>query len=261
LRAEDGAPSDSELAAELGLGARQFRRLFKDSLGVTPKQYAIAARRQRLQGKLGDAPSVTRALHDAGFGSSGRFYEQEARSLGMTPAAYRDRGRGVTIRYACARCALGWVAVAATERGVCAVLLGTTRSAVTSELRERFRNAVLVHAERPLATWLRRVVEFVATPSGELELPLDVQGTAFQERVWRTLRGTRPGQTLSYAELAAAVGAPKAVRAVGQACAKNPAALVIPCHRALRSDGTLSGYRWGIARKRALLEREKRRTV
>jgi len=230
--------------------------MFKGATGVTPKEYVSAHRAKRARAALEDGRSVTDAIYEAGFGSSGRFYEASDRMLGMTPTQYRAGGATTEIRFAIGGCSLGLTLVAASERGVCAILLGDEREVLRGELRRRFPRARLVAGDRSFAATVARVVACIETPRLGLDLPLDVRGTAFQHRVWRALRGIPPGTTATYAEIARRIGAPRAVRAVAGACAANPLAVAIPCHRVIRNDGELAGYRWGLQRKRALLTRE-----
>ena len=256
--AADEPPDLAALARASGLSASRFHRLFRSAVGVTPKAYADALRAARLREALGGGEaSVTQAIYQAGFGSSGRFYEAADRLLGMTPSQYRAGGEGAGIRYSIAGCSLGLVLAAESARGVCAILLGDVADQLVAELRRRFPNADLAEAGDAFAAAMGRIVALVERPSAGLDLPLDIRGTAFQQRVWAALAAIPPGETVSYAELARRMGAPKAVRAVAGACAANALAIAIPCHRVVRSDGGLSGYRWGPARKRALLERER----
>lgn len=252
-------PPLGRLAADVGLSPHHFHRLFKAALGVTPRAYAAARRADRVRDGLKGGAGVTEALYDAGFNSGGRFYEAAPALLGMTPAAYKGGGRGEAIRYAVEPCALGWVLVAATARGVCAIRLGDGPGALVDELRDRFPKAELHDADPAFGDLVGRVVAFVERPGRGLDLPLDIRGTAFQERVWRALRAIPTGETASYAEIARRVGSPAAVRAVAGACGANPVALAVPCHRVVRSGGGLGGYRWGTERKRELLRREAER--
>jgi AraC family transcriptional regulator of adaptative response/methylated-DNA-[protein]-cysteine methyltransferase len=249
-------PSLNELASAAGLSPYHFHRMFKAAVGVTPKQYAVAQRVNRVQNHLQQDATVTEAIYNAGFGSSSRFYENGADTLGMKPAAYQKGGRGMRIRFALAQTYLGWALVAATEQGICAIDFGASRAALEAQLHARFPEAECRSDDPEFAAWVAQVVAFVEAPKRGLDLPLDIQGTAFQRRVWAALREIPPGSTASYAEIAARIGNPKAVRAVAQACASNTLAVAVPCHRVVRSDGDLSGYRWGVERKRALLERE-----
>ena len=249
-------PTLAQLAREVGVSPFHFHRLFKQVVGATPAEYARAQRRARFGAALDAGEHVAQAAFGAGFGSSSRAYDASASGLGMTPGARREGGRGETIRFAAVHTDLGWVLVAATGKGVCAVELGDSREALVASFVARFSGARVREDRRALRDWLERIAAFVACPDHALELPLDVRGTAFQAQVWRALRQIPPGSTTTYAELAAALGRPRAVRAVGQACARNPVSLVVPCHRAVASSGALTGYRWGVERKRALHERE-----
>lgn len=255
----EAPPRLAALAAAAGLSPTYFHRLFKRATGLTPRGYWTAQRDARLRDGLGRGQRVTDAIYEAGFGSNGRFYAQSAAVLGMRPRAYRDGGERATIRFAIGECALGAILVAQSERGVCAIALGDDPAALARELQDRFPNAELVGGDTEFERLVARVVGFVEAPGVGLDLPLDIRGTAFQQRVWQALRAIPPGQTLSYAEVARRIGAPRATRAVAQACGANTLAVAIPCHRVVRTDGGLSGYRWGIARKARLLETEKRR--
>jgi AraC family transcriptional regulator of adaptative response/methylated-DNA-[protein]-cysteine methyltransferase len=256
IEAADEMPGLDALAQSAGLSRFHFHRVFKALTGVTPKAYATAHRRARVQGELGRSATVTEAIYGAGFNSNGRFYAAASDMLGMKPTTFRAGGKGARIRFAVGQCWLGAILVAATEKGVCAVLLGDDADALLRDLQDRFPKAQLIGGDAAFERTVAAVVGLVEAPSKGLALPLDVRGTAFQERVWQALREIPAGSTVSYAELAGRIGRPAAVRAVAQACAANPAAVAIPCHRVVRTDGSLSGYRWGIARKRALLDRE-----
>ena len=250
-------PSLAELATQAGLSTFHFHRLFKAATGLTPKQYADAHRAGRMRDALSRADAkVTDAIFDAGFNATGRFYEQAGAVLGMTPRQYRAGGVDARIAFAIAQTSLGALLVARSVRGVCAISLGDDPDALLRELQDRFPRAELVGGDAGFERVVAQVVGLVEQPGVGHDLPLDVRGTAFQQRVWQALRRIPPGQTASYADIAARIGSPKAVRAVAQACAANTLAVAIPCHRVVRSDGALSGYRWGVARKRALLERE-----
>ena len=250
-------PSLAELATQAGLSTFHFHRLFKAETGLTPKAYALAARARRLRAQLATPQaSVTDAIYGAGFQSSSRFYETAGQRLGMAARSFRDGGAGAEIHFALGQCSLGAILVAQSARGICAILLGDDAEALLHDLQDRFPKARLIGADAAFEQQVAQVVGLIEAPSLGLQLPLDVRGTAFQERVWQALREIPPGSTVSYAELAARIGAPKAVRAVGSACGANPLAVAIPCHRVLRSDGNLSGYRWGLERKRMLLLRE-----
>jgi AraC family transcriptional regulator, regulatory protein of adaptative response / methylated-DNA-[protein]-cysteine methyltransferase len=250
------APKLDELARSVGLSSYHFHRLFKAITGVTPKAYAVAHRQKRVREKLGKSKSVTEAIYDSGFNSSGRFYADSARVLGMTPSAFRDGGANADIKFAVGECSLGSILVAASDKGVCAISFGDEPEALVRHLQDRFPRARLIGGDAEFEQLVAKVVGFVEAPNIGLDLPLDVRGTAFQHRVWAALRDIPPGCTVSYAELAERIGEPKAVRAVAGACAANKIAVAIPCHRVVRNDGTLSGYRWGVERKRTLLDRE-----
>ncbi len=256
IRNADPAPSLAMLAAAVGMSPYHFQRVFKAHTGVSPKQYAMTVRRQRAAATLQAPGSVTAAIYDAGYTSGGHFYAESAAAIGMTPTAYRRGAAGETIRFGVAACYLGWVLVAATSRGLCAIDLGDDLDALEAGLRTRFPHARLVH-DPDFADWVQQVVDFLDAPAKGLALPLDIQGTAFQRRVWAALREIPAGSTLSYSQVAERIGAPTAVRAVAGACAANTLAVAIPCHRVVRRNGDLSGYRWGVERKRRLLAREK----
>jgi AraC family transcriptional regulator of adaptative response/methylated-DNA-[protein]-cysteine methyltransferase len=258
IEAAEEVPTLDQLAAQAGLSAFHFHRIFKAVTGLTPKDYASAHRGRRMRQELAEAGSVTDALYGAGFNSSGRFYAAADRLLGMKPAAYRKGGAAAEIRFAVGQCSLGAILVAQSERGICAILLGDDPETLVRDLEDRFPNAILIGGDAGFEALVAKVVGFVEAPGLGLDLPLDVRGTAFQERVWQALRDIPAGRTVSYSELAEAIGAPGAVRAVAGACAANKIAVAIPCHRVVRNDGGLSGYRWGVERKRALIEREKR---
>jgi AraC family transcriptional regulator of adaptative response/methylated-DNA-[protein]-cysteine methyltransferase len=247
----------AELAAEAGLSPYHFHRLFRRATGVTP----LAWQKSRQMARVGDAlhacDSITEAFHAAGFGSSGRFYENAGAMLGMSPGAWRAHGRDEVIRYAVRECALGRVVVAATARGVCMVEFGESAEALEMRVRQRFRAATFARADAEFGNWLESVLACIEAPADAHALPLDIRGTAFQQRVWQALREIPIGTTASYSEIAAAVGSPRGARAVARACASNAAAVVVPCHRVIRGDGDLGGYRWGIERKKVLLARER----
>jgi AraC family transcriptional regulator of adaptative response/methylated-DNA-[protein]-cysteine methyltransferase len=258
IEASDPPPSLAALAAAAGCSVHHFHRLFRRLTGITPKGYADARRQSRLQASLADGAGVTEALYDAGFNSSGRFYDAADAMLGMTPTAYRSGGAGELIRHAVGRCTIGCVLVAASGRGLCAILLGDDPAVLATDLAFRFPRARHAPADAAFAQTVAEVIRLVDDPAGAgaLSLPLDIRGTAFQRRVWEALRQIPPGATASYTELATRVGAPGAARAVAAACAANRHAVAIPCHRVVAADGALAGYRWGVARKRRLLQRE-----
>jgi AraC family transcriptional regulator of adaptative response/methylated-DNA-[protein]-cysteine methyltransferase len=257
IESSEQPPSLDALAAAAGMSRYHFHRVFKAATGLTPRAYAAAHRARRVREHLRQGETVTQALYGAGFGSSGRFYAKAGDSLGMAPSRFRAGGAGETIRFAVGECSLGAILVAATARGLCAVSLGDDPQALVEEVQQRFPKARLVGGDRKFEHWVARVVGFVESPRIELDLPLDIRGTAFQQRVWQALREVPPGHTVSYAQVARRIGAPAAVRAVAQACGANAIAVAIPCHRVIRHDGNLSGYRWGVERKRALLDKER----
>jgi AraC family transcriptional regulator of adaptative response/methylated-DNA-[protein]-cysteine methyltransferase len=256
IAAAEEAPKLANLAAWAGMSPFHFHRLFKRVAGVTPRAYAAQIKARRAADGLRTAETITEAIYDAGFNSSSRFYESSAARLGMTPTAVRRGGKGAAIRFAIGQASLGAVLVAATDKGVCAIMLGDDPGGLARELEDRFPHAELVGGDPAFERMVAEVVGLVEAPGQGLDLPLDIRGTAFQERVWQALRAIPPGRTATYAEIAKAVGQPKAVRAVAQACAANPLAVAIPCHRVVRADGDLSGHRWGVERKRELLDRE-----
>ena len=254
-RAED-APTLAALARAAGLSPHHFHRVFKAVAGLTPAAYAAACRGSRVRDGLARKGTVTEALHDAGFSSASRFYAQSRAILGMSPRAFRAGGSNARLRFAVGACSLGAILVAASAAGVCAILLGDDPDALVRDLQDRFPRAELLGGDAGFEAVVAQVVGWVEAPGLGADLPLDVRGTAFQQRVWQALRDIPPGATASYAEIAGRIGAPAAARAVAAACAANPLAVAIPCHRVVRSDGALSGYRWGVERKRTLLARE-----
>lgn len=256
IESSPAMPRLEALAATAGMSTFHFHRVFKAVTGLTPKAYAAAHRGERVRRELGRSRSVTAAIYQSGYSSNGRFYGESAAMLGMTPSDYRAGGANAAIRFAVGECSLGSILVASSERGVCAILLGDDPDALARQLQDLFPRAELIGGDAEFESLVAKVVGFVEAPGLGLDLPLDVRGTAFQQRVWRALREVPVGETLSYTELARRIGSPKAVRAVAQACAGNMLAVAIPCHRVVRSDGGLSGYRWGVERKRALLGRE-----
>jgi AraC family transcriptional regulator of adaptative response/methylated-DNA-[protein]-cysteine methyltransferase len=256
IEQSESAPSLGELADAAGLSRFHFHRVFKAATGVTPKAYADADRARRMRAALDKGGTVTEAIYDAGFNSNGRFYASAPQRLGMTPTRFRKGGNGETLRFAVGETSLGAILVAATDKGIAAIQFGDDPEALLRGLQDRFPNAHLVGGDADFERLVAQVVGTVENPATGLELPLDVRGTAFQQRVWQALRDIPAGTTASYADIAERVGAPKAVRAVAGACAANRIAVAIPCHRVVRSDGALSGYRWGVERKRALLDRE-----
>lgn len=255
----DPPPSLAELADLAGYSPGHFQRVFKKATGVSPKQFADACRVERLRANLKRPTTVTEAMLDAGYGSSSRLYERAADHLGMTPKAYSRGGPRQQVRYTVGRCDLGRVLLAATDRGVCGLSLGDSESALEAWVREEFPSAEVERADAALNAWLRAVLHHLAGELPDPALPLDVRGTAFQRRVWEELRRIPAGQTRTYTQVAAAVGAPAAVRAVARACATNPVSVLTPCHRVVGADGSLRGYRWGLGRKQQLLDRERAR--
>ncbi len=249
-------PNLDALADAAGMSRFYFHRVFRAITGVTPKAYAAAHRARRVRDELTRSDTVTDAIYGAGFGSSGRFYATSSEVLGMTPTDFRSGGNGTAIRFAVGECSLGSILVAATDKGVCAILIGDDPDALARDLQDRFPKARLIGGDKGFEQLVARIVGFVERPALGLDLPLDVRGTAFQQRVWQALREIPAGATTTYTKIAERIGAPKAVRAVAQACASNALAVAIPCHRVVRTDGGLSGYRWGVERKRALLARE-----
>ena len=256
IKTADDIPSLDALARSAGMSRFHFHRVFKKLMGVTPKAYASGHRAERLRAALARRNTVTTAIYEAGYNSNSRFYEKSSAMLGMQPAAFRSGGRGATIRFAVGECSLGSVLVASSDKGVCAILLGEDPAQLARDLQDRFPRANLMGGDRRFERLVSRVVGLVEQPRDGLTLPLDVRGTAFQQKVWQALRKIPAGRTATYSEIAERIGRPKAVRAVAGACAANPIAIAIPCHRVLRTDGDLSGYRWGIERKRALLKKE-----
>lgn len=249
-------PAVAELARVVGLSRFHFQRVFKAITGVTPSRFAAARRGHRVRESLSSTGTVTAAAYDAGFNSSGRFYEHAARELGMAPATFRKGGEGVVIRFAVAQSSLGATLVAATKKGVCAILLGDEAEPLVRDLERRFPRAELQPGGRDFERTVALVIGFIEAPKLGLDLPLDLRGTLFQQRVWEALREVPPGSTTTYSEIANRIGAPKAIRAVGQAVGANPVAVAVPCHRVIRVGGAICGYHWGVERKRQLLARE-----
>jgi AraC family transcriptional regulator of adaptative response/methylated-DNA-[protein]-cysteine methyltransferase len=250
-------PTLDDLAQAAGMSRFHFHRVFKAVTGVTPKAYIAGDRAKRVREELASQDTVTQAIYGAGFNSNGRFYAAAPGVLGMTPTQFRSGGDGNVIRFAVGECSLGSILVAATNKGVCTIEFGDDPEALVRALQDRFPKAQLLGGDQAFEGLVAKVVGFVEAPAQGLDLPLDIRGTAFQQRVWKAIRGIPAGATASYRDLAKRLGAPKAVRAVAQACAANGIAVAIPCHRVVRTDGSTSGYRWGVARKRTLLAREK----
>lgn len=249
-------PSLPDLAEAAGLSPSHFHRLFKRVVGVTPKQYGMQRRLNRVRSGLKTSPTVTEAVYDAGFASNSRFYDKITHAMGMKPSTFRKGGRGVHIDTAVARCDLGWVLVAATEKGICAIEFGDDSHELEKRVQARFPEARFGGRNGRFKTMVEQVVGLIHSPRTPFDLPLDVKGTAFQRRVWMALREIPAGATASYGEIADRIGNPRGARAVARACASNPVAVAIPCHRVVRGDGSLGGYRWGTERKRKLLDRE-----
>jgi AraC family transcriptional regulator of adaptative response/methylated-DNA-[protein]-cysteine methyltransferase len=246
----------ADLGAHVGFSPYHLQRLFKGVMGITPRQYAATRRLERFKEGIKDGDVVASALYGAGYRSSSQLYEQAPERLGMTPTTYRKGGTGMTITYTITQSRLGDLLLAATERGLCAVRFGESPASLERTLRREFPAATIRRDEAALQSWVDAVTNYLEGRQAQLDLPLDVQATAFQSRVYEALRAIPYGSTRSYSQVARAIGQPAAAREVGQACADNPVALVIPCHRVVRSDGGLGGYRWGAGRKRSLLERE-----
>ena len=257
IEATEQSPSLDELAKQAGMSPFHFHRVFKAATGLTPKAYATAHRAQAVRATLArGTTSVTEAIFDAGFNANSRFYEHADAMLGMKPTQYRAGGVDARIEFAIGQSSLGAILVARSQRGVCAISLGDDPEALLRELQDRFPRAELIGGDAGFERLIAQVVGLIEQPNIGIDLPLDVRGTAFQQRVWQALRQIPSGETASYAQIAQRIGSPKSVRAVAQACASNTLAVAIPCHRVVRSDGALSGYRWGVERKRALLLRE-----
>jgi AraC family transcriptional regulator of adaptative response/methylated-DNA-[protein]-cysteine methyltransferase len=258
IEAAGEPPALAALARTAGLSLYHFHRVFKAVTGLTPRSYAAAHRAGRVRHQLRRSPTVTHAIYDAGFNSGSRFYAESERILGMTPTEYRTGGPQAEIHFATGRCSLGFLLAATTCKGVCAILLGDDPAELARQLHDSFPSATLVVEDTKLDTILASVIRFVESPGTSLELPLDVRGTAFQQRVWQAIRRIPAGATLSYSDLSQRIGAPSSVRAVARACGSNPLAVAVPCHRVVARDGALAGYRWGLERKRELLDREAR---
>lgn len=257
IEAADQMPKLDDLAARVGFSSHYFHRQFKAITGLTPREWGAAHRAQKVRAELQDKETtVTEAIYDAGFNANSRFYEASNKLLGMTPTAFRQGGKDTDIRFAVGESSLGAILVAESDKGICAITMGDDPDMLVRDLQDRFPKANLIGGDAAFEDRVARVVGFVEAPQIGLDLPLDIRGTAFQQRVWQALRDIPVGQTVSYADIARQIGAPKSVRAVAGACAANKIAVAIPCHRVLRNDGDLSGYLWGVERKRALLQKE-----
>lgn len=257
IAAAEEAPPLLELAEESGLSQHHFHKVFKELTGLTPKAYASALKAGKLRELLSGDTTITNAIYEAGYGASSRFYEQATNRLGMNPKIFQQGGQGTAIRFAVGICSLGAVLVGATQKGVCAIDIGKHARDLIKDFQDRFHSAKLIAGDRDFEQLVATVIGMIDNPNDPVDLPLDIKGTVFQEKVWIALRKIPAGKTMTYSELAEAIGKPKAVRAVASACAANKIAVAIPCHRIIRTDGSLSGYRWGIERKEALLHREK----
>jgi AraC family transcriptional regulator of adaptative response/methylated-DNA-[protein]-cysteine methyltransferase len=256
IEASEKAPSLNELADAVGMSPYYFQRVFKAHTGITPKAYAAAHRAQQVRHALSRRATVTGAIYDAGFNSNGRFYESSTQLLGMPPKAFRSGGAGATVRFAIGECWLGSILVAVSEKGVCAISLGDKPEKLARELQDQFPNAQLIGGGAEFEQLIAKVVGFLETPAIGLDLPLDIRGTAFQRRVWEALQKIPFGSTATYTDIAKRIGKPNSIRAVAGACAASKLAVAIPCHRIVRTDSSLSGYRWGVERKAKLIERE-----
>ena len=256
IESAETPPSLESLSQHVGLSTGHFHRLFKAATGLTPKAYAAAHRANLVRKQLNKSDTVTSAIYDAGYNSNSRFYETSNQILGMTPSNYRAGGSQADIRFAVGECSLGSILVAQSGRGICAIFLGDDPNSLVRELQDQFPKANLIGGDAGFERLVAKVVGFVEAPALGIDLPLDVRGTAFQQRVWQALRNIPAGSTASYTDVAKLIGSPNSVRAVAQACGANALAVAIPCHRVVRSDGALSGYRWGVERKRALLAKE-----
>lgn len=249
-------PALKQLAEHANISVYHFHRIFKSVTGLTPKAYAKAHRQLRVRQELENRDTVTEAIFGAGYNSTGRFYEESDNVLGMTPSEYRSGGANTEIRFAIGECSLGSILVAQSARGICAILIGNDPQTLAYDLQDKFPSAHIIGGDAEFEKLVAVVVGMVEDPALGINLPLDIRGTAFQQRVWHALQQIPPGETISYSELAQRIGAPKAARAVASACAHNILAVAIPCHRVVHQDGSISGYRWGVERKRALLKRE-----
>jgi AraC family transcriptional regulator of adaptative response/methylated-DNA-[protein]-cysteine methyltransferase len=256
IEGTENIPILDVLARRVGMSTYHFHRVFKKVTGLTPRQYAAAQREKKVRDELGGGGAVTDAIFDAGYSSNSRFYEKSNKILGMTPTRYRAGGIDTKIRFAIGECSLGSILVAQSDRGICAILLGEDAEKLVRDLQDSFPRANLIGGDADFEQLVAQVVGFIEAPGIGLDLPLDVRGTSFQQRVWQALCEIPLGQTVSYTDIARRIGSPRAVRAVAQACAANRLAVAIPCHRVVRNDGALAGYRWGVERKHSLLKKE-----
>ncbi|MEH2031056.1 MAG: bifunctional DNA-binding transcriptional regulator/O6-methylguanine-DNA methyltransferase Ada [Nostoc sp.] len=252
----DRIPTLSELCSQVGMSSSYLQRRFKQIIGVSPFQYADALRSQRLKQRLQSGEEIAHAVYDTGYGSSSQLYEKAPKQLGMTPKTYQQAGKTISIVYAIAPCPLGYLLVATTEKGICAVKLGDEADKLEHILNQEFHQAHIIRDDHTHKEWIQAILNFIAGGKVHLDLPLDVRGTAFQKQVWQALQKIPYGETRTYTDIACDIAKPQAVRAVGNACGANPIALIVPCHRVLRSDGSLGGYHWGIERKQKLLTQE-----
>ncbi|MEH1849302.1 MAG: bifunctional DNA-binding transcriptional regulator/O6-methylguanine-DNA methyltransferase Ada [Nostoc sp.] len=256
----DHIPTLSELSSQVGMSPSYLQKVFKQRIGVSPFQYADALRSQRLKQRLQEGEEIAHAVYDTGYGSSSQLYEKAPKQLGMTPKTYQQAGKTISIVYAIAPCPLGYLLVATTEKGICAVKLGDEADKLKHTLIKEFHQAQIMRDDQTHKEWIQAILDLIAGGKAHLDLPLDVRGTAFQKQVWQALQKIPYGETRTYTDIAHDIVKPQAVRAVGNACGANPIALIVPCHRVLRSDGSVGGYRWGIERKQKLLIQESRCT-
>ncbi|MBD2563008.1 MULTISPECIES: bifunctional DNA-binding transcriptional regulator/O6-methylguanine-DNA methyltransferase Ada [Nostoc] len=252
----DHIPTLSELCSQVGMSSSYLQKVFKKIIGVSPFQYADALRSQRLKQRLQSGEEIAHAVYDTGYGSSSQLYEKAPKQLGMTPKTYQQAGKTISIVYAIALCPLGYLLVATTEKGICAVKLGDEADKLEHTLNQEFHQAHIMRDDHTHKEWIQAILDFIAGGEAHVDLPLDVRGTAFQKQVWQALQKIPYGETRTYTDIARDIAKPQAVRAVGNACGANPIALIVPCHRVLRSDGSLGGYHWGIERKQKLLIQE-----
>ncbi|MDZ7995986.1 MAG: bifunctional DNA-binding transcriptional regulator/O6-methylguanine-DNA methyltransferase Ada [Nostoc sp. EfeVER01] len=252
----DHIPTLSELCSQVEMSPSYLQRIFKQIIGVSPFQYADTLRSQRLKQRLQSGEEIADAVYDTGYGSSSQLYEKAPKQLGMTPKTYQQAGKTISIVYAIAPCLLGYLLVATTEKGICAVKLGDEADKLEHILNQEFHQAQIVRNDHIYKDWIQAILDFIAGGETHLDLPLDVRGTAFQKQVWQALQKIPYGETRTYTDIACDIAKPQAVRAVANACGANPTALIVPCHRVLRSDGSLGGYHWGIERKQKLLTQE-----